>query len=117
MTRQNLQTINLKKNKKKLEDNLKSQEDALVAEDAAEILKTADALGELESDLTDLSAYKDENKKHGIAITLPEGCESEDDCDYICDKFIGFNGVQDEATDLTELTVDNLNDVAPIAIA
>ncbi len=78
---QNIRTINLKKNKKKFEDDLTGYETAMVDEDATEILKSSEALVEFEEKtLDDLSAYKEENKKHSIVITLPEGCESEDDC-------------------------------------
>jgi len=41
-------------------------------------------------------------------IGMPEDCESGEKCDYICDKFIGFDGVQDEAVDLSVLVVDDL---------
>jgi len=49
-------------------------------------------------------------------IGMPEDCESGEKCDYICDKFIGFDGVQDEAVDLSVLVVDDLLQVDPVAV-
>lgn len=78
---QNIKAVNLKKNKDKLKKTLDATETALVAEDAATLLKSAEELAEFEEKtLSDLSAFKEENKKHSIVITLPEGCETEDDC-------------------------------------
>ena len=39
------------------------------------------------------------------------GCNSEQDCMYICDTFISFGGIKNESIDLDQLAVMNYNKV------
>jgi len=36
-----------------------------------------------------------------MLVSKPAGCTSETNCQYICDKFVGVGGAEEEAVDLT----------------
>jgi len=39
-----------------------------------------------------------------MIVKRPAGCDSEANCDYICEKFVGVSGAEEEAVDLTGAT-------------
>ncbi len=38
-----------------------------------------------------------------MVVTMPDGCTSETNCEYICTKMVDYRGAKDEAADLTTL--------------
>jgi hypothetical protein len=46
--------------------------------------------------------FQEESYDNNLVISMPQNC-NEEECSYICDKFIGFNGINEEAADLEVL--------------
>ena len=103
----------LSKQNKELSQKLEKYEDAVVEMNEEKIQKVSMEMDTLEAKIDDVSDMQAESNKYGIVITLPEGCTSAKNCNYICDTFIGFSGVQEGAATLTDLSVDNINNMDP----
>lgn len=103
----------LSKQNKELKTKLEKYEDAVVAMDEEQIQKVGEEMDTMEALIDDVSDMQAESNKYGIVISLPTDCTSAEKCNYICDTFIGFSGVQDSAATLKDLSVENINNMEP----
>jgi len=106
----------LTKQNKALTTKLEKYEDAVVEMDEEKIKTISQEMDTVEAAIDDVSDMQAESNKYGIVISLPADCVSDQKCNYICDTFIGFNGAQESAATLSDLTVDNINNMDPASL-